>query len=81
MIPSNKSEVAQLMWSIEKSCEAMQRIMHDPGFSASHRAINRRYRLLGKLEDRLARHIGTEAATDTIYDMYNRIMSQLPPQA
>lgn len=77
MVPSsNKSEVAQLLWRIEKNCEAMQRIMQDSGFSASHRSINRRYQALGKLEDRLAQHIGERAATDALYDTYNRVMSQ-----
>jgi flagellin-specific chaperone FliS len=76
MIPSHKSEIAQLMWSIEKSCEAMQRIMTDPGFSASHRAISRRYHLLGQLEERLAQHIGAEKATNAMYDIYNRVMSR-----
>lgn len=79
MLPSsNKSEVAQLLWRIEKNCEAMHRIMYDPCFSASHRSINRRYQALGKLEDRLAQHVGERAATDVLYDIYNNVMSQPP---
>lgn len=77
MIPSTEySEVAYLIWSIERNCEAMQRVMNDPGYSVSHRAINRRYQVLGKLEDRLAEYVGSREATDTMYDIYSRVLNQ-----
>ncbi len=71
-----RSEVAQLMWSIQKSCEAIHRVMVDPGFSATHQEINQRYHALGQLEDQLATYIGTEKATDTMYNIYNHVMNQ-----
>jgi predicted translin family RNA/ssDNA-binding protein len=73
---ANRSEVAHLIWSIQRSCEAMQRVMNDPGFSASHQEINRRYRALGNLEDRLAQYIGAQEATDVMCDIYSHVMSQ-----
>lgn len=42
-ISENKSEVARLRWQIEQTCQAMQRVMNDPGYSASHESIRRRY--------------------------------------
>ena len=77
MVPSTEcSEVAYLIWSIQRNCEAMQRVMNDPGYSVSHRAINRRYQVLGKLEDRLAEYVGPQEATDAMYDIYSRVLDQ-----
>ena len=75
-ISENKSEVARLRWQIEQTCQAMQRVMNDPGFSASHEAIRRRYEHLGQQEQELARHIGEDQAQDITYTIYNQVMEQ-----
>jgi hypothetical protein len=77
MVPSiERSEVAYLIWSIQRNCEALQRVMNDPCYSVSHRAINRRYQVLGSLEDRLAIFVGPQEATDVMYNIYNRVLNQ-----
>jgi hypothetical protein len=73
-ISENKSEVARLRWQIEQTCQAMQRVMNDPGFSASHESIRRRYEHLGQQEQELARHVGEEQAHDMTYAIYNDVM-------
>jgi hypothetical protein len=73
-ISENKSEVAHLRWQIEQSCQAMQRVMNDPGYSASHESIRRRYERLGQQEQELARHVGEDQAHDITYDIYNNVM-------
>jgi hypothetical protein len=73
-ISENKSEVARLRWEIERTCEAMRRVVNDPGFSASHEAIKRRYERLGQQEQELARHVGEDKASDITYGIYNNVM-------
>ena len=75
-ISENKSEIARLRWQIERTCEAMQRVMNDPGFSASHESIRRRYEHLGRQEQELAQHVGEEQAHDITYDIYNEVMKR-----
>lgn len=75
-ISENKSEVARILWEIERTCEAMQRVANDPGFSASHEAVRRRYQSLGRQQQELARYVGEEKATDMMCDMYNNAMKQ-----
>jgi hypothetical protein len=75
--PNGSSELAQLLWSIERSCEAIQRVMCDPGFSASHDAINKRYLALGEQTEQLAGFVGTESATEMMCNIYNSVTN--PP--
>jgi hypothetical protein len=76
---TSKSEVARLRWQLERSCEALHRVMYDPGFSASHRAITRRYNALEKRTVQLAALVGDEQATDMMCDIYNAVMQQPIP--
>ena len=68
--------MARLLWSIEQNCEAMQRVMRDPGFSSSHEAITKRYTALGLREERLATIVGNEAATNMMCAIYNEVMNR-----
>jgi len=72
---TSKSEIARLRWQLERSCEALQRVVNDPGFSASHMAITRRYANLEKHTVQLATLIGDEQATDIMCDIYNSIIT------
>lgn len=80
-LSKGKSEMARLLWSIEQNCEAMQRVMRDPGFSSSHEAITKRYTALGLREERLATIIGKEAATHMMCDIYNEVMNRPETEA
>ena len=73
---TNKSEGAYMRWLIERGCEAMQRIAHDPGFSSKHEAIRRRYAAFGKREEQLAKIVGAEKAKEIAYDIYNEVMNR-----
>jgi hypothetical protein len=74
--PDGKSEVARLMYQIELSCEAIARVMNDPGYSASHEMIRRRYAALGQRQERLGRVIGQEASIEAMYDIYNDVLNR-----
>ena|SRR5436309_14129514 len=73
---TNKSEVAYLRWQIEQHCLALRRVAEDPGYCASHEAIQRRYQRLGDKEDQLAHHLGAEQAFAEVYEIYNQVMNQ-----
>ena len=74
--PDGKSEVARLMYQIERSCEALARVMNDPGYSASHEMVRRRYAALGQRQERLGRVIGEEASVDAMTDIYNDVLNR-----
>jgi hypothetical protein len=74
--PDGKSEVARLMYQIERSCEAIARVMNDPGYSASHEMIRRRYATLGERQERLGQVIGQEASIEAMYDIYNDVLNR-----
>jgi len=77
---TSKSEIARLRWQLERGCEALQRVMNDPSFSASHMAITRRYTTLEKRTVQLAALVGDTEATDIMCDIYNSIItSPVPP--
>ncbi len=80
-LSKGKSEMAQLLLSIEQNCEAMQRVMRDPGFSSSHEAIRKRYIVLGLREERLATIVGKEEATHMMCDIYNEVMDRPETEA
>jgi len=75
-ISENKSEVARTLWQIEQTCEALRLVTNDPGFSASHEAIRKRYARLGQQEQELARHVGEDLAHELTYSMYNHVMER-----
>ena len=74
--PDGQSEVARLMYQIERSCEALARVMNDPGYSASHEMVRRRYAALGQRQERLGLVIGEEASVDAMYDIYNDVLNR-----
>lgn len=74
--PDGKSEVARLMYQIERSCEAIERVMNDPGFKADHETVRLRYVALGRQQEQLARVIGDEASVDAMCDIYNDVLSR-----
>jgi hypothetical protein len=80
-LSKGKSEMARLLWSIEQNCEAMQRVMRDPGFSSSHEAIRKRYTALGLREERLATIVGKEEATHMMCNIYNEVMNRPETEA
>lgn len=74
--PDGKSEVARLMYQIERSCEAIERVMNDPGFKADHETVRLRYVALGREQEQLAQVIGEEASVDAMCDIYNDVLSR-----
>ena len=74
--PDGKSEVARLMYRIECSCEAIERVMNDPGYRASHEMIRRRYAVLGREQEQLAQIIGEEASVDAMCDIYDDVLNR-----
>jgi hypothetical protein len=74
--PDGKSEVARLMYRIERSCEAIERVMNDPGYRASHEAIRLRYAALGQEQEQLAQFIGEEASIDAMCDIYDDVLNR-----
>lgn len=74
--PDGKSEVARLMYRIELSCEAIERVMNDPGFKADHETVRLRYVALGRQQEQLAQIIGEEASVDAMCDIYDDVLSR-----
>ena len=72
MSEEKKSEVARLMRQIDLEAEAIALSMNGPAITASHAAIDARYRNLGKAQEELAEHVGEQKATDTMTDAYKR---------
>ncbi len=73
-MPENQSEVARLRQEIETMCFSMSLALHGFAHKTSHRIINNQYKSLNQQRDRLATIIGEEAATETVYDIYNAIV-------
>jgi hypothetical protein len=74
--PDGKSEVARLMYQIERSCEAIERVMNDSGYRASHEMIRLRYAALGREQEQLAQVIGEEASIDAMCDIYDDVLNR-----
>ncbi len=73
-MPENQSEVAKLKQEIESVCFSMNLALHGFAQRASHRIISHQYRTLDQQRDQLATLIGEEAASETVYDTYNRVI-------
>jgi flagellin-specific chaperone FliS len=71
MIVSNIMRIRQ---QIEDECQAAKAGMEELAVTASHEAINARYRRLDELHTKLAVHIGSERATNMITQIYNTVM-------
>lgn len=74
---NNKSEIARMRWLIERNCEAMVRVSNDPGFSAKHETIRKRYTAFGKREEQLAKMVGADKANQIAYGIYNEVMNRM----
>lgn len=74
IMDSNKSEVAHILWSIQRNCEAMAKVMNDSGFSSRHEVIKKRYSALEKRESQLAECIGDDQASTLTCEIYTNIM-------
>lgn len=72
MSEENKSEVARLMRQVDLEAEAITLAMNGPAITASHAAIDARYRNLGRAQEGLASQVGEEKATDIMTDAYKR---------
>ena len=73
--PDGKSEVARLMWEIDRQWEAVQRVANDPGFSSKHEAIRRSYDALGRLHTKLSTHLGKERSMELITASYEQVVA------
>ena len=69
-----KSDVARIRALIELECEAIRRVFEEPAICASHAAIDARYRNLGSHQDALEQHVGEQEATQTVVDIYEKIV-------
>ncbi|MGB8346817.1 MAG: hypothetical protein WCD86_18155 [Ktedonobacteraceae bacterium] len=74
--PDGKSEVARMMYQIERGCEAIERVMNDPGFKADHETVRLRYVTLGRQQEKLARVVGEQASVDAMCDIYNEVLNR-----
>ena len=73
---NNKSEIARVRWLIERNCEALLCASNDPGFSAKHETIRKRYTAFGRREEQLANMVGADKANQIAYGIYNEIMNR-----
>ena len=69
----NKSVIARLRAQIELECQVIQN-MRLFAAGASHEAIKQRYQRLAVCHDRLTTIIGDEQATNTIVDIYDKVV-------
>lgn len=69
----NQSEIARLREQIDREVEALQLLKNGFAVVASHKIINHHYDALGVCYEELARHIGAEAAIDTICKRINKL--------
>lgn len=74
IMDSNKSELAHILWGIQRNCEAMARVMNDSGFSSRHEVIKKRYSALEKRQSQLAECIGDEQACSLTCEIYTTVM-------
>ncbi len=72
MLNENQSEVARIRERIELETQAIAVAMNGPAISASHDAIQARYRNLGKAHDELVSHVGEEKAIEIVFEAYQR---------
>ena len=68
------SEVARLREQIRVECEALERLQHGFAIVGTHQSILARYNQLGKHQERLAQHVGEEAATHELVRTYMEII-------
>jgi hypothetical protein len=69
----NKSAIARLRAQIELECQVIQN-MRLFSVGASHEAIKQRYQRLAVCHDRLTTIVGDEQATNTIVDIYDKVV-------
>ena len=69
----NKSAIARIRAQIELECQVIQN-MRLFAIGASHEAIKQRYQRLNTCHDRLTTIIGDEQATNTIVDIYDKVV-------
>ena len=67
----NKSEIAAILQHIDLEITAM-RHLKEFSAGASHAAITARYAALSGYQERLALHIGEEAAMNAVIDVLDR---------
>ena len=71
------SEVALLRQRIELELEAVRRAMYGPAVgTARHAFISARMNHVGMCRETLAHHIGSEAATQVVGQLYVQTMEQ-----
>ena len=68
------SEVARIMQQIEDECLALRHVSHGFAQVGSHDIVHSRYKAIDHYNDLLADLIGKEEATNTLVDIYNRIV-------
>jgi uncharacterized hydantoinase/oxoprolinase family protein len=68
------SEIARLRKQIELECEAMRLAMEGFAVVASHQLIEQRYNSLGKYQADLEQHVGKEAATSIVIEIYTKVV-------
>jgi hypothetical protein len=68
------SEIARLRRQIELECEAMRLAMEGFAVVASHQLIEQRYNSLGKYQADLEQHVGKEAATSIVIEIYTKVV-------
>ncbi len=70
----NTSEVARIREQIRRECEALERMQYSFASVASHASVIARYNNLGRYQEALEKHVGQDAATQELVQMYIEVI-------
>lgn len=66
----SEHQIARLMRRIERNCEAIQRLMDEPSFPATSRAINKRIQAFALRDEQLALLVGPMKASEMSFAVF-----------
>ena len=68
------SEIARLRRQIELECDARRLAIDGYAAVTSHKAIEQRYKNLGKHQEDLEKHVGKEEARSIVVEIYATVV-------
>lgn len=68
----SEHQIARLMRRIERNCEAIGRLMDEPGFPAAPRAINKRIQAFALRDEQLALLVGPMKAHEMSFRVFHK---------
>jgi hypothetical protein len=72
----NQQEVSRVLHRIQRNCEAMVRILDEPGFPAVSRAIDKRMLAFASREEQLMHMIGPAPSHLIAFSILDRILKR-----